>query len=43
MSGADDEEIRRDADGDPIMTGISVTNGRFEHDELEERLIQEEL
>jgi len=40
MGETDDDEIRRDEDGDPISTGTSVTKGSFEDDELEEKLIQ---
>lgn len=40
MGETDDDEIRRDEDGDPIATGTSVTKGSFEDDELEEKLIQ---
>jgi len=36
-------EIRRDEDGDPIVTGTSFTTGTIENDELEETLIQEVL
>lgn len=43
MGKLDDEDIRRDADGYPIVTGVSVTKGGFWNDELEEELIQEEL
>ena len=36
-----DDDIRRDEDGDPILTGVSITNGSHEHDELEEELIRQ--
>lgn len=43
MTESDENEIRRDKDGDPIITGTSFTTGAFENEELEEELIQEEL
>lgn len=43
MSDNSEFEIRRDADGDPIVTGVSVTKGGFWNDEYAEKLIQEEL
>lgn len=41
MTETDESEIRRDEDGDPIVTGTSVTKGGFGDDELEEELIRE--
>lgn len=43
MSESEVDAIRRDADGYPIVTGVSVTKGGFWNDELEERLVEEEL
>lgn len=40
MGETDENEVRRDEDGDPIATGTSVTKGSFEDDELEEELIR---
>lgn len=43
MSESEGDDVRRDADGYPIVTGVSVTKGGFWNDDLEERLIREEL
>jgi len=41
MTASDEDDVRRDEDGDPIVVGTSVTKGSLENDELEERLIRE--
>lgn len=40
MTKTDENEVTLDEDGDPIVTGTSVTKGSFEDDELEEELIE---